>query len=205
MCKKFILASLIIGIVLLSGCASHVDSSSLSLTGVTYLAYDSVTFAVPEVAYTESVDYHTITDIEYQTSEERDVAIVKLIQSAISGVSEIGFLLTKSQEYCFYVTEVSSPTTDLLGCDRSDLLSLLKREDISVVYNGRCIINEDEAKKAVMRLEFQIADVMGTKNTYSGYYGIAEINSKWYGYLAGYKLASEAQLKQCFNLVRSME
>lgn len=190
--------------LLFSGCAAHVDTGGSQFAGLNSQTFGNCRFLVPDAAMNEAIDYHSITDIEYPTSEARDEAIISLVQEAIVGISDTGFLLTKSREYMFYVTQVDPPAVDLLDCTREDLINLISRSDLSFLYYGRGLANEDEKSKAVLRVEFRVSDILGTQNTFSGYYGVANIGGNWYVYLAGYKNPTDTQLTQCFNCVRSM-
>lgn len=193
-----------IAILIFSGCAAHVDTEGAQFAGLNSQSFNGCSFLVPDVAMNEAVDYHTITDIEYPTSEARDEAIISLVQKAIVGVSDTGFLLTKSREYTFYVSEIDAPATDLLECSREDLINLISRSDLSFIYYGRGLANEDNKTKAVVRVDFRVADILGTQNSFRGYYGVAKVGDKWFAYLAGYKNATDEQLTQCFNCARSM-
>ena len=202
---KYLLASLACGsVLLLSGCIAHVNTQGTQFTGLSSQSFNGCTFLVPDAVVSGAVDYHTITDAEYPTSKERDDAIINLIQTAVVGVSDTGFLATKSRDYMFYVAQVDAPTVDLLSCSRDDLINLIGRSDLTFLYYGRGVANADSKEKAVLRVEFRVADLLGAQTSYSGYYGVANIGGNWFVYLAGYKNATEDQLTQCFNCVRSM-
>ena len=201
-CKVLVI---ILCIVFFTGCAAHVDDSSLTIPDTSTVTFGSISFAVPNAALSEAVDYHTITDFEYPTIENRDEAIVNLIQSTVFGTNDAGYLLMNSREFLFYVSKADNLQGELTNLDRNQLFNMLSRSDLNIVNMGRGIVNADAKEKAVVRLDFSVLDSIGVKNTYNGYYGVANIGGTYYTYLAGYKSASEDQLKLCFNCVRSMK
>ena len=204
MIKRRIFALAIAGVIL-TGCAAHVDDSAQSIPNTSTATFGSISFAVPSVALDEAIDYHTITDAEYATIESRDEAIVNLIQSTVVGTNEDGYLLMNSREFLFYVSKADNFQGELVSLDRDQLFNMLSRSDLNIINMGRGLVNADEKEKAVVRVDFSVLDNLGVKNTYNGYYGVANIGGTYYTYLAGYKSAKSDQLKLCYNCVRSMK
>lgn len=195
-----IVVLLLVITLLLTGCASHVSLQAETPSGLVDQMFASVTFLVPEAALDEAVEYSVITNTEYPTIEERDAATVGLVQQAIIGHDDTRYLLTKSREFIFLVSEIGEPA-DFQSITREDMINLFHHSDLTFLYVGRGVTYLD---KAVFQVTFSVADALGTRNTYSGYCAVTNAGDAWYGYLSGYKSASETQLKICFDCARSL-
>ena len=201
---KISLIALILSIVMLSGCAVHTKIEK-PLDDTTTISFGSCSFSVPTACEEEAVDFIPILNYHYETAEDRDVAKVTLSTGAVKGTTETGYMLT-SPSYFFYAAKAEG-TVDLFTCEREDILSLVNRKDISFENYGRYIANADGQARANMRVDFRITSSNGTSRAYAGYIGLAEYSDGLYYYITGYthSTITEAQLKTCFNLVRSMK
>lgn len=199
---KKILPLLFLGVLLLTGCNAHVDTTGQAIEGTKTCTFDSIQFVVPDI---ESIDYSTIVSQTYTNAEDQDAARIRLINETISGTSENGYLLTRAHEFIFYVAK-SEGTIDLMNSKqpRDDMLALVSRADVDFVNYGRYVANTDVTPKATLRVDFRIEGALGESVSYSGYLGVANLNGNWYYYLAGYNSATDKDLTQCFNCVRSL-
>lgn len=203
--KKVLIFVTLLGIMCLSGCAVHVDSSDKTVTGTVEAIFDAVTFYVPADIAESAIEYLPVVNATYGTLEDKDSAKLGLVNTASVGITADAYLLTSPREYIFYVSKCSCAPSDLLTCSRDELLMCTQRADLEYVNYGRYIANTDDVQKAVMRVDFRVTDILGEQIAYNGYLGIAQINGSWYFYLSGYREADAAQLRMCFNCVRSMK
>ena len=200
---KRVLAIVLLG-VLLTGCASHVSVPSSEVSGTAVATLNGVSFSVPASVASAAVDYHTLINVPYMSQEDIDTVYSSLVMQTITGTEAESYLLTNSRECLFYVVALSDLNFDISTADRNAVVRCFDIDGFTPVTYGRLITNSDATQKAVMRLDFQVADAMGVKNTYQGYCSLSNIGGIWHGYLAGYKSADAEQLKMCFNCVRSV-
>lgn len=202
---KYIIAMLVSITLLLVGCTAHVSTPANISDDITNLQYESCNFLVPKSLYDNATDFVPMTNTHYDTIEDRDLAKATLYTGAIKGQTDKGFMLT-SPEYFFYIGKAEG-TIDVLNCTRAEVLNLVRFTDITFEQYGRYIANADVQPKANMRVDFRVTAGNGTSRAYAGYIGVLSSNTESYYYIAGYTYSSitEAQLKSCFDLVRSLQ
>ena len=183
----------------LSGCRSHVDTSSKEISDCDMLTFEGASFQLP-FEMEDGIDYTTLTNVMYDTLAEKEAARNQLVRGAIKGQTADGYLFADSLNYLFYVGKCNSAVS-VESASRDTLISACSRTDITWLHYGRCIAN---GNKAVMHVRFSVNNTLNERINYEGYLGVAKLGDTAYFYLAGCTQNYNI-LKTCFDCARSLE